>query len=393
MNFRELAEKTESYIIDRRRYYHQHPELSEQEKNTTAAIVKDLEALGLEVKTYECVNAYGCTADIVGAQPGKTVALRADIDALPVLEETGLEFASENVGCMHACGHDCHISMLLGAAKMLAENKDKLKGTVRLIFQPAEETGFGAPAFIKAGVLDGVDAIYGAHIWNSLAAPYVNIESGNRMASTAEFHVEIEGMSSHGSAPEDGIDAIVAMSAIIMNLQTFVSRNNSPLNPLVVSVGKVEAGSRWNVIAGKAKFEGTVRTFSKDMLEEAPKVISRIVENTAAAYGAKAKLSSFKWMVIPVINDHENLVKIGQEAVKKLYGEEGLAPMQTLMGGEDFSFYMQKVPGVFGFIGSNNPETGKIYPNHHEKYDIDEEVLKRGAAVYAQFAHDFLAEE
>ncbi len=393
MNFRELAEKTESYIIDRRRYYHQHPELSEQEKNTTAAIVKDLEAMGLEVKTYESVGAYGCTADIVGAKPGKTVALRADIDALPVYEETGLEFASENVGCMHACGHDCHISMLLGAAKMLTENKDKLNGTVRLIFQPAEETGFGAPAFIKAGVLDGVDAIYGAHIWNSLAAPYVNIESGNRMASTAEFHVEIEGMSSHGSAPEDGIDAIVAMSAIIMNLQTFVSRNNSPLNPLVVSVGKVEAGSRWNVIAGKAKFEGTVRTFSKDMLEEAPKVISRIVENTAAAYGATAKLSSFKWMVVPVINDHENLVKIGQEAVKKLYGEEGLAPMQTLMGGEDFSFYMQKVPGVFGFVGSNNPETGKVYPNHHEKYDVDEEVLKRGAAVYAQFAHDFLAEE
>ena len=393
MNFRELAEKTESYIIDRRRYYHQHPELSEQEKNTTSAIVKDLQAMGLEVKTYECVNAYGCTADIVGAQPGKTVALRADIDALPVLEETGLEFASENVGCMHACGHDCHISMLLGAAKMLTENKDKLKGTVRLIFQPAEETGFGAPAFIKAGVLDGVDAIYGAHIWNSLAAPYVNIESGNRMASTAEFHVEIEGLSSHGSAPEDGIDAIVAMSAIIMNLQTFVSRNNSPLNPLVVSVGKVEAGSRWNVIAGKAKFEGTVRTFSKDMLEEAPKVISRIVENTAAAYGATAKLSSFKWMVVPVINDNEDLVKIGQDAVKKMYGEEGLAPMQTLMGGEDFSFYMQKVPGLFGFIGSNNPETGKIYPNHHEKYDIDEEVLKRGAAVYAQFAHDFLAQE
>ena len=392
MNFRELAEKAESYIIDRRRYYHQHPELSEQEKNTTAAIIKDLEDMGLEVKTYECVGAYGCTADIVGGKPGKTVALRADIDALPVCEETGLEFASTN-GCMHACGHDCHISMLLGAAKMLVENKESLNGTVRLIFQPAEETGFGAPAFIKAGVLDGVDAIYGAHIWNVLNAPLVNIQSGNRMASTAEFHVEIEGLSTHGSSPEAGIDAIVVMSAIIMNLQTFVSRNNSPLNPLVVSVGKVEAGSRWNVIAGKAKFEGTVRTFSKDMLEEAPKVISRIVENTAAAYGAKAKLSSFKWMVIPVINDHENLVKIGQEAVKKLYGEEGLAPMQTLMGGEDFSFYMQHVPGLFGFIGSHNPKTGKIYSNHHEKYDVDEDVLKRGAAVYAQFAHDFLAEE
>ncbi|MBR5520495.1 MAG: amidohydrolase [Oscillospiraceae bacterium] len=391
MNFRELAEKTEGYIIDRRRYYHANPELSQQEVNTTAQIIADLKEMGLEPKTFESVDAYGCMADIVGAMPGKTVALRADIDALPVCEETGLPFASIN-GCMHACGHDCHISMLLGAAKMLSENKDKLKGTVRLIFQPAEETGYGAPALIRAGVLDGVDAIYGAHIWNVLEAPYVNIEAGNRMASTAEFYVEVEGLSTHGSSPEAGIDAIAAMSAIIMNLQTFVSRNNSPLNPLVVSVGKVEAGTRWNTIPGKAKFEGTVRTFDKNMLEEAPKVMSRIIENTAAAYGATAKITKFRWLVIPVINDNENLVRIGQNAVKKLYGEEGLAPMMTQMGGEDFSFYMEKVPGVFGFIGSHNPETGKIYSNHHEKYDVDEDVLKRGAAVYAQFAYDFLAE-
>ncbi|MBE6865663.1 MAG: amidohydrolase [Oscillospiraceae bacterium] len=393
MNFRELAEKTESYIIEQRRFFHACPELSMQEKETTKAIIAQLEAMGLEVKTFD--GYYGCMADIVGDQPGKMVALRADIDALPILEETGLPFASKNEGCMHACGHDCHISMLLGAAKMLTEVKDQLKGTVRLIFQPSEEAGSydGAPALIDQGVLEGVDAIYGAHIWNVLEAPYINIESGNRMASTAEFHVEIEGLSTHGSSPEAGIDAIVVMSAIIMNLQTFVSRNNSPLNPLVVSVGKVEAGSRWNVIAGKAKFEGTVRTFSPELLEEAPKAIARIVENTAAAYGATAKLSSFEWMVIPVINSDEKLVKIGQEAVKKMYGEEALKPMITQMGGEDFSYYMRKVPGVFAFIGSHNPETGKIYSNHHEKYDVDEDVLKRGAAVYAQFAHDFLAQE
>ncbi len=389
MNFREAAERAESYIIDRRRFYHTCPELSCQEKNTRDSIVADLKALGLEPKLYDGDFGYGCTVDIVGPVPGKTVALRADIDGLPVKEETGLPFASTN-GCMHACGHDCHISMLLGAAKILVENKDSLKGTVRLLFQPSEESGHGAKAFIEAGVLDDVDALYGAHIWAGLDAPYVSIEAGNRMASTAEFHVEIEGKSSHGSEPSLGIDAIVVASAIIMNLQTYVSRNNHPLNPLVVSVGKIEAGSRWNVIAGKANFEGTIRTFSPKLLEEAPVALQRIIENTAAAYGAKATFTN-RWMVIPVINDKEDLVAIGQNAVKKLYGEEGMGHLDTLMGGEDFSFYMQKVPAVFGFIGSHIPGE-PLYANHHEKYDVDESVLKRGSAVYAQFAHDFLAE-
>ena len=390
MNFKDLADKNENYIIERRRYYHQHPELSMKEVETTNSIIADLEAMGLEVKRFD--GFYGCTADIVGEQPGKTVALRADIDALPIKEETGLEFASTN-GCMHACGHDCHISMLLGAAKMLSENKDKLKGTVRLIFQPSEESGRqeGAQDVIRSGVLDDVDAIYGSHIWGDFDAPYISIESGNRMASTAEFHVEVEGLSAHGSAPSLGVDSIVAASAIIMNLQTYVSRNNHPLNPLVVTVGKIEGGNRWNVIAGKTSFEGTVRTFSKELLEEAPRAMQRIVENTAA-FGAKATMT-FEWLVIPVINDNEKLNAIAQNAVKKMYGEEALGHLDTLMGGEDFSYYMQKVPGVFAFVGSRNPELGKTYTNHHEKYDIDESVLKRGAATYAQFAYDFLDQE
>ncbi len=389
MNFRESAEKIESYIIDRRRYYHSCPELSCQEKHTRDSIVEDLRAMGLEPTLYDGDFGHGCVVDIVGPVPGKTVALRADIDGLPVKEETGLSFASTN-GCMHACGHDNHIAMLLGATKLLVENKDKLKGTVRIMFQPSEESGHGAKAFIEAGVLNGVDAIYGAHIWAGLDSPYVSIESGNRMASTAEFHVEVEGKSSHGSEPSMGIDAIVTSAAIIMNLQTYVSRNNHPLNPLVVSIGKIESGSRWNVIAGKANFEGTIRTFSPELLEEAPAALERIIKNTAAAYGATAKFDC-KWMVVPVINDHENLVNIGQNAVKKLYGEEGLGHLPTLMGGEDFSFYMREVPGVFAFIGSHIPGE-PVYANHHEKYDVDEAVLKRGAAVYAQFAHDFLAE-
>ncbi len=391
MNFKKLADKNENYIIERRRYYHQYPELSMQEIETTNSIISDLEKMGLEVKRFD--GFYGCTADIIGELPGKVVALRADIDALPIKEETGLEFASTN-GCMHACGHDCHIAMLLGAAKMLSENKDKLKGTVRLIFQPSEESGCqeGAQDVIRSGALDGVDAIYGSHIWGDFDAPYINVESGNRMASTAEFHVEVEGVSAHGSAPNLGVDSIVVASAIIMNLQTYVSRNNNPLNPLVVTVGKIEGGNRWNVIAGKTSFEGTVRTFSKELLEETPKAMKRIIENTAEVFGAKATMT-FEWLVVPVINDNEKLNKIAQDAVKKMYGEECLRHLDTLMGGEDFSYYMQKVPGVFAFIGSRNPELNKIYTNHHEKYDVDESVLKKGAATYAQFAYDFLAQE
>lgn len=386
MNFKELAQQTESYIIERRRYYHRHPELSEAEYETTKAIIADLKEMGLEPVTYE--GMCGCVADIVGGKPGKTVALRADIDALPICEETGLDFAATN-GAMHACGHDSHISMLLGAAKMLCRVKDELKGTVRLIFQPAEETGFGAPAMIKAGVLDGVDAIYGSHIWGDFDAPYVSVEAGNRMASAAMFDVTVEGVSAHGSAPNLGVDAIVAASAMIMSLQTYVSRNNNPLNPLVLTIGTIKGGSRWNVIANKVQFDGTVRTFSKDLLEGAPRAMKRILESTAAAYGAKVTFD-FKWLTGPVINDNEELNTIARNAVVKLYGEEGLGHLDTMMGGEDFSFFMQKVPGVFGFIGSRNPEKGLVYTNHHEKYTVDEDVLKRGAAVYAQFAYDFL---
>lgn len=389
MNFKQLALETESYILERRRYYHANPELSEKEENTTKAIVADLQAMGLDVKVYD--DIYGCVADIKGAQPGKTVALRADIDALPICEETGLDFASKN-GAMHACGHDTHIAMLLGAAKMLCSVKDQLKGTVRLLFQTAEETGFGAKAMIERGALDGVDAVYGAHIWGDFDAPLVSVESGNRMASTAHFTIDVEGVSAHGSAPNLGVDAVVAASAVVMALQTYVSRNNHPLNPLVVTIGTINGGSRWNVIANKVTLDGTMRTFSKELLDKAPKDLERIAQNTAAALGAKASLK-LEWLTVPVINDNEDLNAIAQNAVKKLYGEEGLGHLETLMGGEDFSFFMQKVPGVFAFIGSRNREKGLVYTNHHEKYTVDEDVLKRGAAVAAQFAFDFLAQE
>ena len=387
MNFKEAAQQTENYIIRNRRYLHEHPELSEKEEKTTEYIAKELKDLGLEPRRFE--NCYGCYVDIKGDKPGKIVALRADIDALPIKEETGLEFASQN-GCMHACGHDTHMAMLLGAVKMLNDVKSEINGTVRAIFQPSEETATGAQAVIKEGVLEGVSAIYGSHIWGNFDAPLVSVESGKRMASCSSFKIEIEGRTAHGSAPNLGVDAIVVAASVIMNLQTYVSRNNDPLNPLVLTIGTIEGGSRFNVIPGKVTMEGTVRAFDSD-LDRIPNAMRRIIDGTAETFGAKAKLD-FKWMTIPVINDNEKLNTIAQNAVKKLYGEDGLGHLDTMMGSEDFSFYMGKVPGVFSFLGSRDTEKGYIYTNHQEQYTVDEGLLKRGAAVYAQFAFDYLEE-
>ncbi|MBC5580495.1 amidohydrolase [Anaerofilum sp. BX8] len=390
MDIKALAEKVESYVIEQRRWFHAHPELSWEEYKTTDAIAAQLEGMGLEVKRFTDGLA-GCTAMIYGgkAKPGcKTVALRADIDALPVEEKTGLPFASENPGCMHACGHDNHIAMLLGAAKILTEVRDELQGNVKLFFQPAEESCHGAEPCIEQGVLDGVDAIYGQHIWDGLEAPYLNVQPGARMASCDNFSITVEGSSSHGSAPNLGIDAIVAASAIIMNLQTIVSRNNNPLNGLVVSIGEIHGGQRWNVVAGKVVMEGTCRTHSREMRGQIEPLIRRIAESTAAAYKAKATLK-YEAFPAPVINDQDDLNQIAHDAAIKLYGEEGIKELPKMMGSEDFAYFMEKVPGVFGFLGSHDAQHSAS--NHNDHYDVPEEVLKRGAAMHAQFAVDYLA--
>lgn len=386
MNVRELAEKYESYIIERRRYYHTCPELSGQEVETAKSLKADLEAMGVEVEM--CKNCNGLVGTIKGGKPGKTVALRADIDGLSVVEETGLPFASKNEGAMHACGHDNHMAMLLGGAKILTEIKDQLAGTVKILFQPAEEIATGANAMIAEGVLEGVDAIYGAHIWGDFDAPLIDASAGNRMACCDGFTIEVEGVSTHGSSPHLGTDGIVAAAAIIQELQSYVSRNNNPLNPCVVTVGTINGGQRFNIIANKVVLEGTVRTFSRETLATIQEDMQRIVSNTAAAFGATANVTKYNHMTPPLINDNEDLNKIAQDAVIKLYGEEALGHLPTMMGSEDYAFFMEKVPGIYCFLGSRDAE--HHYINHHEKYDVPEDVLKRGAAMYAQFAFDFL---
>ena len=384
MDIRALAEKYEGYIIEQRRWFHAHPELSWEEFGTTDHIQEELEKMGLEVHRFE--GRPGCTAMIYGgkAVPGaKTVALRADIDALPVEEKTGLPFASENPGVMHACGHDNHMAMLLGAAKILCEVKDELEGNVKLLFQAAEETCFGAEYYVQQGVLDGVDAIYGQHIWAGLEAPYLNVQPGVRMASCDNFTITVEGSSTHV-----GTDAIVAAASIIMNIQTIVSRNNDPLNALVVSIGEIHGGQRFNILANKVVMEGTCRTHSREMRGKIEPLLRRICEDTAAAFGAKAELK-YDAFPSPVINDHDDLNQIAHDAAVKLYGEEGIKEMPRVMGSEDFAYFMDVVPGIFGFLGSRDAEHQAS--NHNDCYDVPEDVLKRGAAMHAQFAADYLS--
>ncbi len=289
---------------------------------------------------------------------------------------------------MPACGHDNHMAMLLGAARILCDLKDELAGNVKLLFQAAEETCFGAEYYVQQGVLDGVDAIYGQHIWAGLEAPYLNVQPGVRMASCDNFTITVEGSSTHGSTPHLGTDAIVAAASIIMNIQTIVSRNNDPLNALVVTIGEIHGGQRFNILANKVVMEGTCRTHSREMRGKIEPLLRRVCEDTAAAFGARAELK-YDAFPSPVINDHDDLNQIAHDAAVKLYGEEGIKEMPRVMGSEDFAYFMDVVPGIFGFLGSRDAEHQAS--NHNDCYDVPEEVLKRGAAMHAQFAADYLS--
>lgn len=391
MNYKEAAEKLEGYMIEKRRYFHAHPELSFKEYKTTEKLGQLLEELGLTPRYFKDYN--GVWAEIRGEKAcgqAKTVVLRADIDALPVTEHTGLPFASEEPGVMHACGHDCHMAMLLGAAKLLWERKSALEGTVRIFFQAAEESCHGAEYYVENGFMEGVDAIFGMHVWGDFDAPYFSLEDGPRMASCDNFTIEITGKSSHGSAPNLGTDAIAISAQVITALQNIVSRNNNPLNPLVITIGEITGGEGFNIIAKKVVMKGTTRTHSKEMRMQTEGLMRRTIGHVAAAMGGEGKLE-FEYYPGPIINEDESLNTIARNAAVKLYGEECLKPLPKMMGSEDFAYFMEKAPGFYGYLGSRNRDLGYTATNHNDCYTVDESILKRGAALYAQFAHDFLS--
>ena len=387
MNVKELAKEQESYVIQCRHYLHSHPELSTKEVNTTRFIKEELEKMGVEVQEFEGIT--GCVGTIKGDKPGKTVMLRADIDALPITENPGKSYCSLNPGVMHACGHDCHTSMLLGAAKILSAHRDEIHGTVKLIFQMAEEIGRKSEEYVKRGALEGVDAIFGMHIWSAVPAGKVNFESGERMACSDRFTIKIHGKSSHGSAPHEGKDAIIAGAAAIQALQTIPSRINNPFNALVVTVGIFNGGTKENIIAAQAELTGTVRAFNREFRNSMPEVIKSVVEPVVKGYGCSAEVDYY-FGPSPLINDHEDLVQIARGAASKEMGEDALIPLKKMTGAEDFSVYMETVPGVFGYLGCRNEEKGIIAAHHHPAFDVDEDVLYHGTGIYVQFALDYL---
>ena len=385
----ESVVRLEEHIIDMRRRLHRHPELGCEETETTAFIVSELREIGIPVITFDDIT--GCIAVIEGGKPGKTVMLRADIDALPITEQTGLPFASETPGVMHACGHDCHTAMLLGAARVLWEMREELRGTVKLIFQMGEEIGRKSEEYVTRGALKGVDAIFGMHVWPSMPIGTFNFEDGERMACSDRFTIQIHGCAAHGSAPHLGHDAILAAAAAVMALQSIPSRQNNPLDSLVVTVGMMNGGTKQNILADHVELVGTVRAFNRDFRNSMPERIRTVVQNTVQAYGCTADCDYY-FGPSPLINDDPDLVRIARHAAARVLGEEAYRSSQKVTGAEDFSVYMEHIPGVYGYLGIRNPEKGIDCGNHHPCFLVDEDVLVKGAEIYVRFALDYLTE-
>lgn len=386
-NVSEKASAIEKEIISWRRHLHAHPELSCKEYETTEYIAERLSEMGIPFERFE-----GCTGGVAvirGDRPGKTVMLRADIDALPIIEDSGVEFPSQNNGVMHACGHDCHTAMLLGAASILKDMKNEINGTVKLIFQMGEEIGRKSGEYVKRGALLGVDAIFGMHVWPTMDTGYANFEEGERMACSDRFTIRITGKSSHGSAPHLGQDAVLAAAACVLALQKIPSREKDPLDTCVLTVGMMNGGTKQNIIAAEVELVGTVRVFNKAFRDSMPERISKICENVAAGYGCTAGCDYY-FGPSPLINEDKGLVKIAQEAAKKELGENSLIPVQKMTGAEDFSVYLESVPGVYGYIGIRNEAKGICCSNHHPAFVVDEDALRHGTAIYVNFALDYL---
>ncbi len=388
MNIKDLVKEYKQFLIDIRREFHMHPEIGWQEINTAKRIKEELDKIGIP---YVPCAKTGIVATITGKTSGKTVALRADMDALEVLEQNNVEYVSKNKGISHACGHDGHMAMLLGAAKILNEIKDQFNGSVKLIFQPAEEMMNGAPAIIDDGGLEGVDNIFGIHLLGQLPLGLISVGAGPRLSSADLFKIKVKGKGGHGGMPEQCVDAIVTASAIVMNLQSIASREISPSHPVVISIGKFNAGTRFNVTAGSALLEGNTRCFNTEIGKMLPDIIERIVVNTAHTYRAEAELE-YVIGVPPTINEAASAAR-AEEMIKRTYDKGVLFELPPVTGSEDFSFYLEKVPGAFIFLGAMNPEKGAIQSQHHEQFNIDEDALEIGTVLNVQYALDFLNEE
>lgn len=378
-----IIDSVKDEVITYRRYLHQNPELSFEEEKTSQYIYGQLQSFGnIELTRPTKTSVVG---RIIGAAPGKVVAIRADMDALPIQEENDVEYASTNPGVMHACGHDGHTAMLLGAAKVLSSLKDQLHGEIRLLFQHAEELfPGGAEEMVQAGVMDGVDTVIGAHLWSPLEIGKIGIVYGPMMASPDTFYLTVNGKGGHAALPHQTVDSIAVASQVVTNLQHIVSRNTDPLDNLVLSVTKFIGGTTHNVIPGSVEICGTVRSFDPDLRKEVPKLMERVIKGITEAHGAAYEFN-YEFGYRPVIND-ARVTEVLEATVAEVYGEEAIDKMKPNMGGEDFSAFQQVTEGSFFYIGAGNPEKNANFPHHHARFEIDEDSLEKGVNLFVYSA-------
>lgn len=383
----EELEKLYPKMIEMRRYFHQHPELSFHEVHTPKKIAEYLTALGVEVQTE--VGGRGVVGLIRGGMPGKTVALRADFDALPIQDAKDVAYKSTVPGVMHACGHDAHTTILLSVAKVLSEMKEELHGNVVLIHQFAEEiVPGGAKPMIEAGCLDGVDAIFGTHVWSTIPVGEIGYKSGAFMAGADGFYIDIIGKGGHGALPHNSIDPIIIGTSIVQQLQQIVSRRIDPLKPAVLTVATFHAGDAFNVIPTTAKITGTVRTFDAEVQEAMIKHMHSIVATTCENAGATFKFQYDKGY--PAVINHQAETDLLVKNAALIIGEDNVKEVPPSMAAEDYAYYLQKVPGTYFFTGAGNKEAGITHPHHHEKFDIDEKSMLIAAKILAATAIDYL---
>jgi amidohydrolase len=382
-------------IVADRRWLHENPELGFQEHKTADFVRQRLESLGVE-DIQAGIAQTGVTGLIRGTKegPGRTVLLRADMDALPLTEENDVEYRSQADGVMHACGHDAHTAMLLATARVLMDRRDEFSGTVKLLFQPSEEAnGGGAKPMIDAGVLENphVDAVFGQHMASDLPTGGVWITGGPVQASADKFSIRIQGKGGHGAVPHTAVDPVIVAMQIGTALQTVVSRRVDPMESAVVSICTMHAGTAFNIIPDTAEIGGTVRTFSPEVRDLAQEEITRVAEGIAASMGASAKVT-YERGYPPTVND-DAMADLVRAAAAKAIGEENVHQMRPIMPAEDFSYFLIERPGTYFMLGCRNDEKGFNWPHHHPKFDLDEDSMQYGVATMAQVVLDYLNNE
>jgi len=384
------AKAIEPEIVRMRRILHQRPELSYREHATSRLVAGRLKGLG--IRTVEGIGGTGVVGVLKGSKRGKVVALRADMDALPVEEKSDVEFRSKVKGVMHACGHDTHVAMLLGAARLLAMHRGELHGTVKFLFQPAEEHGGrgGAKPMIEDGAMSNprVDYVFGLHISNTEKSGDFGLRPGAFMAAPDGFKVRIHGRGGHGSAPHETVDPIYVASQVIIGLQGVSSRMIDPVQPFVISVCSIHGGTKDNIIPDDVVLEGTIRTLDKKVRELAKEKVEEIATGVCRTFGARCEVEFIKDAYPITYNDPKTTARL-IEVLKGVPGTR-VRIVEPVLGGEDFSRFLEKAPGAFYFLGTHNAKKGCVYPNHSSKFKVDEDVLKLGAASLAAVAMEFM---